>query len=184
MFFSSSSLRARTHHNRPASSNGPEQAAMAKSTMQQDVHEQLKKLPRTELNQLATFAVEQSTHTVMKIRGMGARGGGGGGTRPPKPTKNINNTGKRFYQWRRAVSRINPSSWSIATLLLIPKEELRSCQDPPLNHSYNPADSGNLSRRNLASQLAVLVVDTSVWVQRRVHSIDLVGGQAASREQV
>jgi hypothetical protein len=157
---------------------------MAKSPMQQDVHEQLKKLPRTELNQLATFAVEQSTHTVMKIRGMGARGGGGRDPALTKPTKNINNTGKRFSQWRRAVIIKNkPSSWSIATLL-IPKEELRSCQDPPLNHSYNPADSGNPSKRNLAGQLAVLVVDTSVWVQRRVHSIDLVGGQAASREQV
>jgi hypothetical protein len=44
---------------------------MAKSPMQQDVHEQLKKLPRTEPDQLAIFAVKQSTHTVMEMGGGG-----------------------------------------------------------------------------------------------------------------
>jgi hypothetical protein len=81
---------------------------------------------------------------------------------PALKTNNKINTGKRFAQW---ISRINSNSWSIATLL-IPKEEPRSCQDPPLNHLDNLADPGNpskLSEPNLAGQLAVLVVDMPIW---------------------
>jgi hypothetical protein len=59
---------------------------MAKSPMQQDVHEQLKKLPRTEPDQLAIFAVKQSTHTVMEMGGGGARGRG---TRPSQNQQKI-----------------------------------------------------------------------------------------------